>query len=141
MLCGLSGLCGLRWALLAADRYAAVRGHHTQPHAAAAERRVELTVESSLDHHRKVGADAAVDRAGFQLRRVALRHRHLDAAVARRDVESLAVPVVAREVDRQAAVGRLALELAANVPERHAAVARMEFGDALEVVDRDAAVV
>src|SRR6185436_7508192 len=59
----------------------------------------------------------------------------------RRDVKSLAVPVVAGEVDGQAAVGRLALDLAADVPERDAAVARAKLSDALKIVDGDAAVI
>src|SRR6266487_3600973 len=123
------------------NRHAAVGRHRADPDPAAAERRVELAVQAALHGDWEVGADAAVNGARFELRRVTLRHGELDAAVVRRDVESHAVPSIAVEVDGQPAVGRLAFDFAAHVPEGDAAVLRAELGDALEVVDGDAAVV
>ena len=52
-----------------------------------------------------------------------------------------AVPVIAGDVDGDAAVGRLAAQIAADVGERQPAVLCVELGRAAEVVDRNAAVV
>src|SRR6185369_6174233 len=56
-------------------------------------------------------------------------------------VEPRSVPVIAGEVDVDAAVGRFAADVAADVTQGEAAVLRVEGRGAVEVLDRDAAVV
>src|SRR5262249_6493256 len=96
--------------------------------------------ELSLYGDRKVDVDSAVDGAGLELARVGCRQRHFHPAVVGLDVEAGAIPVVAVEIDADAAVGRRAAQIAADVAQRYAAVDGLEFRGAAEIVDGDAAV-
>jgi hypothetical protein len=127
---------------LAAPRADGVhRRDGAQLRTAGPERGLEMAPDAALDGDGEVDAEASVGRAGFQFRREALRQVQADATVHRLDVEAGAIPVVAVDVDRDAAVGGLAAEIAADVGECEAAVLRVELRGASEVVDRNAAVV
>ena len=73
-------------------------------------------------------------------RRVAVRHRQANAAVVGLNVEALADPAVAGQVDLHAAVGRAAAHVAVDVGQRDAAVGGFHVDFAMDALHGDAAV-
>ena len=106
----------------------AVDGGQLERPAALADPPVELVaLHPALHGDRVVGTDAAVDRAGLELGRVARRDRQRHAAVGRLHLEALAVPLRAVEPDGDAAVARRADDPAADFVQRDAAANRGQF--------------
>src|SRR5207247_9658378 len=96
--------------------------------------------ETFGDVHRQVTAVAAVGRARRELRRIRRRQIETYAAVVCFDVEAGAVPMIASQIDGDAAVRRAAVKIAADVAERHAAIHGPERRRAAEVADGNPAV-
>src|SRR6187402_2766428 len=121
---------------------AAVRGPRADQRTAGAQRRAEAAAAGQLTLHRnwKIDAQAAVDRARLELGVVALRNRHRDAAVARFNVKTFAVPTRSAQRDVETAVAGLAVDAAADVLQLDAAVGGVEAHVAADADDGDAAV-
>jgi hypothetical protein len=89
------------------------------------------------DHRdRKIRAGAAVDGARFNVRGIAIREPHVDAAVLRFYLEALAVPSLAPERHLHAAVLRPPFEIASNVGQDDPPVLRPEIRLRVDNSDR-----
>src|ERR1041385_3458010 len=104
----------------------AIRSHCLDQRTAGAEIKCNLLCQPPLHVHRKINADTSVDRSGFQMRRVVLRHRHHYAAIRRADIETLALPSITAEFNNQTAVRRRAVHRSTDALEHYATVQSRE---------------
>ena len=83
----------------------------------------------------KIRTDVTIRSGGFEMRRIIIRHRDVDAAVGRRHVQHFAFPTWAGKYDVYAAVGCAAANRAADSGQRNAAVQRFEIDSSGDLVD------
>ena len=100
-----------------------------------------LNILGGYVQRRNIAAEAAVGRAGFNIRGICFRHRKMYAAVCSRDVETISFPAVTGQHHIHTTVCRTASHIAGHIFKLNTAVERFKLNSSIYGADSDPAVV